>query len=143
MDNTKHFFKAKRIQLVLGAALLATLTGCAGYMDAPQSAGVYMPAPMDIPPPMVEPTIVVQDDYVYYPSYGVYYSSSQRQYAYQDRGEWVSRPSPRDVSVDVLHASPSVRMNFHDSPATHHTEIVRQYPKNWAPARGNENEKHD
>ena len=122
--------------MVLGAALLAALTGCVGYVDGPHER-VYAPSPI------VEPIVVVQDDYVYYPSYGVYYSSSRRQYAYQDRGAWVSRPSPRGVSADVLLASPSVRMNFHDSPANHHTEIARQYPKNWAPARGNENRKEE
>ena len=34
-------------------------------------------------------------------------------------------------------------MDFHDSPANHHAEIARQYPRNWAPARGNENRKED
>jgi len=33
---------------------------------------------------------------------------------------WVSRPAPMGVSADVLLASPSVKMDFHDSPANHH-----------------------
>jgi len=82
----------------------------------------------------VAPAVVVQDDYVYYPSYGVYYSQSRGQYAYQENGAWVNTSAPRGVSVDVLLASPSVKMNFHDSPANHHAAVVRQYPKNWKPS---------
>ena len=62
-----------------------------GYVDGPR-AGVYV-AP---------PVVVVQDDYVYYPDYEVYYSSSRHQYAYLEGGAWVSRPAPRGVSVNVL-----------------------------------------
>jgi hypothetical protein len=76
---------------------------------------------------------VMQDNYVYYPRYGVYYNSSRREYAYQDRGAWVSRPAPNGVSVGVLRASPSVKMDFHDSPDKHHAAMVQKYPKNWAP----------
>lgn len=136
MNYKKILFGGDRATLVIGAVLMATLTGCVGYVDGPR-AGVY-----------AEPAVFVeQDDYIYYPGYDVYYSSSRHQYAYQDRGAWVSRPAPRGVSVDVLVASPSVRMDFHDSPARHHTEIVRQYPRNWAPPASNhgqpENRKDD
>jgi len=117
MNFKNHFFQTNKLSLVLSAALLTTLTGCVGYVDGPR-AGVYV-AP---------PVVVVEDDYIYYPDYEVYYSSSRHQYAYLDGGAWVSRPAPRGVSVNVLLASPSVRMNFHDSPANHHAEIVRQYP---------------
>jgi hypothetical protein len=126
MNNKKLFFKADKAGFVLGAALLVTLSGCVGYVDGPR-AGVYAA------PPVVETAVVVQDDYVYYPGYEVYYSNSRHQYAYLEGGAWVSRPAPRGVSVDVLLASPSVRMDFHDSPAHHHTEIVQKYPRNWKP----------
>jgi hypothetical protein len=110
---------------VLGAAFLGTLTGCVGHLNGPR-AGYYG-----------EPAVVVtQDDYVYYPAYECYYSVSRHQYAYRDGDAWVARSAPRGVSVNVLVASPSVRMNFHDSPARHHAEIVKQYPKNWKPAGG-------
>ena len=62
----------------------------------------------------------VQDDYVYYPNYECYYSVSRHQYAYREGNAWVARPAPRGVSVNVLLASPSVKMDFHDSPAQHH-----------------------
>ena len=79
-------------------------------------------------------TFVAQDDYVYYPKYECYYSVSRHQYAYREGNAWVSRPAPRGVSVNVLRTSPSVKMNFHDSPAQHHAAVVKQYPKNWKPA---------
>jgi hypothetical protein len=131
MNDTKLFFKADKAAFVLGAVLLLTLTGCVGYVDGPR-AGMYME------PPMVEGGVVIQDDYVYYPGYQVYYSSSRHQYAYQEGRAWVSRPAPRGVSINVLQASPSVRMDFHDSPANHHAAVVKQYPKNWAPPGSNQ-----
>jgi hypothetical protein len=131
MNNKKLFFKTNKVGFVLGAVLLGTLTGCVGYVDGPR-AGVYAA------PPVVETGVVVEDDYVYYPNYGVYYSSSRHQYAYLEGGAWVSRSAPRGVSVDVLQASPSVRMNFHDSPANHHAAVVQKYPKNWKPSGPNQ-----
>ena len=121
MNGKLLFLKLNKAGLALAAAFLVMLTGCVGYVDGPR-AGVY------VEPPVVETGVVVEDDYVYYPDYEIYYSSSRHQYAYLDGDAWVSRPAPRDVSVNVLFASPSVRMNFHDSPANHHAEIVRQYP---------------
>jgi hypothetical protein len=122
MNNKSFFLKTNTVGLVVCVALLGTLTGCVGYVQGP-SAGVY-----------VTPPVVVQDDYVYYPNYGVYYSSSRRQYAYQENGGWVNAPAPRGVSVDALLASPSVKMNFHDAPANHHAAVVQQYPRNWKPS---------
>jgi len=136
MDNKKIFFKADKAGFVLGAVLLVTVTGCVAYVDGPR-AGMY------VAPPVVETTVVMQDDYVYYPGYEVYYSSSRRQYAYLEGGAWVSRPAPRGVSVNVLLASPSVRMDFHDSPAHHHAAMVRKYPRNWAPPGSNQGQKEN
>ena len=109
--------------------LLGTLTGCVGYVDRTQPGEAYYDGA-----PVVQTTFVVEDDYVYYPNYECYYSESRHQFAYRDGRNWVSRPAPRDVSVEVLRASPSVRMNFHDSPARHHATVTRQYPKNWKPS---------
>ena len=132
MNDKKLFFKADKAGFVLGAVLLVTLTGCVGYVDGPR-AGIQ-----------VEPyAFAVQDDYVYYPSYEVYYSSSRRQYAYREGSAWVARPAPRGVSVDVLLASPSVKMDFHDSPAHHHAEVVQKYPKNWAPPGSDQGQKEN
>jgi hypothetical protein len=132
MNNKEIFFKADKAGCVLGAVLLLTLTGCVAYVDGPR-AGIQ-----------VEPYVfVAQDDYVYYPGYEVYYSSSRRQYAYLEGGAWVSRPAPRGVSVNVLLASPSVRMDFHDSPAHHHATMVQKYPRNWAPPGSNQGQKEN
>jgi hypothetical protein len=127
MNNKKIFFPTNKVGLVLCGVLLGTLTGCVGYIDGPR-AGVYVPPPV----------VVVEDDYIYYPDYEVYYSSSRHQYAYRDGRAWVSRPAPRGVSVNVLFASPSVRMDFHDSPEHHHAEVVRQYPGNRAQPGSNQ-----
>ena len=116
-----------KVGLGLSAALLVTLTGCVAYTDRPSEGSLYMV-------PTVETAVVVQDDYVYYPGYQIYYSSSRHQYAYRDGRNWVSRPAPRGVSINRLQASPSVRMDFHDSPAQHHEAVVKQYPKNWKPS---------
>jgi hypothetical protein len=132
MNGKKLSFKADKAGCVLGAVLLVTLTGCVGYVDGPR-AGVQ-----------VEPyAFAVQDDYVYYPNYEVYYSSSRRQYAYREGSAWVLRPAPRGVSVDVLLASPSVRMDFHDSPVHHHAAVVQKYPKHWAPPGSNQGQKEN
>jgi hypothetical protein len=125
MNGKNLFFLTNKFSLVLSAALLTTLTGCVGYVDGPR-AGVYV-APA-----------VVDDDYIYYPDYEMYYSSSRHEYAYRDGNNWVSRSAPRGVSVNVLTHSPSVKMNFHDSPANHHAEVVKQYPKNWKPSGSNQ-----
>ena len=75
------------------------------------------------------------------PTMNVYYSVSRHQYAYREGNAWVSRPAPRGVSVDVLLRSPSVKMDFHDSPANHHAAVVKQYPKNWKPSGANQGRK--
>jgi|SRR5580700_7797693 hypothetical protein len=122
-----NFFQARKIQFVLGVAVLGTLTGCVGFVDGPR-AGVYADSN----------AFAVQDDYVYYPQYECYYSVSRQQYAYREGNAWVARPAPHGVSANVLMASPSVKMDFHDSPAQHHAAVVKQYPKNWKPSGSNE-----
>jgi hypothetical protein len=140
MNTTRHLATC-RIGSALCTALFGVLTGCVGHVDRPHQARAYAPPP----PAYVETRVVVQDNYVYYPGYQVYYSSNTRQYVYQDGRSWVSRPAPPRVSANVLLASPSVMLDFHDSPAVHHATVVRQYPKNWAPpgsSHGNK-EGHD
>ena len=123
MNKQEISFPTNKVGLALCIALLGTLTGCVGYVDRPAQGSVF-----------VEPAFAVQDDYVYYPQYECYYSVSRHQYAYREGNAWVSRPAPRGVSENVLRASPSVKMNFHDSPAQHHAVVAKQYPKNWKPS---------
>jgi hypothetical protein len=135
--------KTKRsvIGLMLSGAVLGSLTGCVGYEDRPRGGAAY-----EGPPPVyVENTVAVAPEYVYYPGYEVYYNSNTRQYVYRDGRSWVTRGAPPRVSAQVLLASPSVRLGFHDSPSFHHAEVVRQYPKHWAPPAENHgrNEGHN
>ena len=125
---------------MFGAALLGLSSGCIGDMNEPRRIG------MDTEPPTsvyVERGVAAQDDYVYYPAYQVYYSSERRRYVYLDGHSWVSRPTPPHVAVDVLFASPSVSVPFHDSPANHHADIVKQYPRHWAPPGRNRDNHED
>jgi hypothetical protein len=132
MKNKKHFFKTNGVGFVLGAALLTMLTANTGYAGGLNVGIVVSP-----------PVVVVQDDYVYYPNYGIYYNSSRHQYACLENGVWVLQPAPQGVSVGVLMASPSVRMDFHDSPANHHAEMLRKYPRNWKPAGAQQDRKEN
>jgi hypothetical protein len=81
---------------------------------------------------------VAQDEYDYYPAYGVYFNPYRGLYYYQDNGAWINRPGPPGVSVDVLLASPHARMDFHDHPQFHHDAVVQRYPRTWSghPAGG-------
>ncbi|HTH49659.1 MAG TPA: hypothetical protein VMB21_19250 [Candidatus Limnocylindria bacterium] len=106
--------------------LLMVPTGCVVEDHAPP------PAYVAVTPP---PVFVEQDDYVYYPRYQVYYGSRSHRYYYLDGRNWVARPAPHGVSVNVLVGSPSVHVGFHDAPSTHHAEIVRSYPRRWRPGR--------
>jgi hypothetical protein len=119
MINKKHFIKTNKVGFVLGAVLLAALAN--GVSSANGQGAVITVTP---------PAVVAQDDYVYYPAYGIYYNSSQHQYVYLHAGLWVSAPEP-GISLPVLLASPSVNMDFHDSPEKHHAEMVQRYPKDW------------
>jgi hypothetical protein len=122
MINNKFYFKAGPIGFALSGALEVTLTGCVGYVDGPR-AGVH------VAPPAVEAG--VQDNNACHSSHGIYFRS-YNQYAYMKVGAWASRPKPVGVSIDILLASPSVRIDFHDSPANNSMEISR-HPRNWAP----------
>ena len=125
MKDQNPFFYARKIGFALCVAAVGAQTGCIGYVERPRAERVHVETP--------ETRIVFEDDYVYYPGYEVYYSNSRRQYIYLEGRSWVTRPAPPRVSVDVLFASPSVRLDFHDAPAHHHAALVRQYPRNWAP----------
>lgn len=125
MNDKIISFSSGKAGLVLGVVLLGALTGCVAYVDRPAQGSVYENN---------SAVFLVQDDYVYYPTYECYYSVSRHQYAYREGNAWVARPAPRGVTVNVLLASPSVKMNFHNSPAQHHAAVARQYPKNWKPS---------
>jgi len=113
---------------MLGALLLAALTQCAGDANG-QSAGTN--AGISVTPPVVVPPAVVQDIYIYYPAYSTYYHSNAHQYVFVQDGIWVASAKPYGIAVNVLTESPSVKMDFNDSPEKHHAEILHRYPKDW------------
>ena len=134
MNNNKYFSNPKHSGSVFAGALLLALTISAGNVGG---QSVLIPAS----PPVVVTPVVVPDDYVYYPNYGVYYNSRRRQYNYLKGNEWVSQPTPYGVSARELFASPSVKMDFHDSPAKHHAQMLQKYPKNWKPSAQHDDRK--
>jgi hypothetical protein len=99
---------------ILGLMLIS-VSACGTYVDDRDGGG--------------NSSVSVQDTYVYYPEYEVYYNSSQGGYYYQDHGEWARRSDPPGVSVSTLRDSRSVQMSFHDAPANHHAIVVKQYPR--------------
>jgi hypothetical protein len=150
MNETNFLAISGKAGIVLNAALLLTLAGCGDNAGSsspgappPATAAVQAAAPADaqasssVVVQVTPPAEVAQDDYVYYPAYGVYYSGSRHQYASLQDGAWISEAAPRGVAVNDLRASPSVKMDFHDAPANHHAEIAKQYPKDWKPGKAN------
>lgn len=114
--------------LLAGTAFLLAFTGCntddtsrrGRYRDHDRASGHGQAS-----------VVVYEDDYDYYPGYEVYYSRNRREYVYRDGSQWVRRPEPSGITLDVLLATPSVRVDFHDSPERHHDSVVRRYPRNW------------
>ena len=146
-EMIKNFLRtAGHTGLVSGAALLAVLTGCSKSQSDTTVAAAQPAAPAPAAVAQAQPTVALQDDYDYYPAYEVYYSSNRHDYRFREGNAWVTRPVPPRVSVDVLFASPSVRVDFHDAPERHHESIVRTYPRNWVPpgqGRGAQDERKD
>ena len=104
------FVNANKAGLVLCAAMLGLLTGCAGHVQGPRAGAFVRPAAME------EAVVVVQDDSMYYPSFAVYDSGHQGQYAYRQAGVPVSPPVPQIVLADILPDS-RFMIDLHDSPA--------------------------
>lgn len=123
--------------LLAGTALLLLLAGCY-TADSGRRTGYQGRARGQ-----AEVTVVYADDYDYYPGYETYYSRSRHEYVYRDGGAWVHRPQPNGVSLEVLLAAPSVRMDFRDSPEQHHDTVVRSYPKNWQRPENKRDDKSD
>jgi hypothetical protein len=133
MNAGKILTTAGRAGFGSAAALLLALTGCAdNNLNRPAQGSVY------VEPPPLSSVFVVQDEYVYYPTYQVYYSNNRHQYTYREGNAWVARPAPAGVPLKVLQASPSVKMDFHDSPENHYAAMVQKYPKNWSSPGANE-----
>ena len=116
ITKTNPMKPSRLVQAIVALVLLA-LAGCVGYVERPR-------------PAVVE---IEQDDFVYYPHYEMYYGGRSHRWVYRDGHDWVARPEPRGVEVNILRASPSVHVEFHDSPAGHHAQVSRQYSRRWQP----------
>jgi hypothetical protein len=131
MINKKHFLKTNKAGFVLGAVLLAALAESAGRAGVTVEIGVPVPVVVVAPPVVVAaPAVVIVDDFIFYPNYAIYFNSSRHQYAYLEGGAWIFAAAPVGVTIDVLVASPSIHMDWHDSPANHHSEMIKKYPGN-------------
>ncbi len=75
----------------------------------------------------------IGDDYVYYPAYEVYYSPARKEYVYYNGSTWVRSVDAAPAWATEIRSARSVPMNFHDSPAGHHQDVLRMYPRNWQP----------
>lgn len=126
--RTRTFHFSATAGALTGAALLAALTGCVA--DGSYQSRGYSSRPAV----RMQADVVFEDDYDYYPSYETYYSRSRHEFVYRDGGRWVRRTEPNGVSLTLLLAAPSVRMDFRDAPERHHNTVVRTYPRNWSPA---------
>jgi hypothetical protein len=109
---------ANKVGLLAGMTFLAVLTGC-----MVESSSSYREHGHS--------TVVIEDDYDYYPGYETYYSRNRHEFIYRDGNTWVRRPEPRGVSANVLLVAPSVRLDFHDAPEKHHSTVIHSYPKTW------------
>lgn len=76
-------------------------------------------------------TVVYEDDYDYYPGYEVYYARNRHEYVYRDGNRWVRSTTFPRANSQILFSSPSVRVEFRDSPERHHDSVVRRYPRDW------------
>jgi len=134
--TNKNLSHCNHLQCALGVALLALLTACPASPPAASTATAATPAPQVAGQPVVVVQAEVMDTagFIYYPDYEVYFDPGARVYWYNEGGRWSSAASPVGVSVDVLLASSSTHMNFHDSPENHHAQVVQQFPHGWKPA---------
>lgn len=127
MEKTSSSRAATVGLLLISSPCLLLLGGCT---DSPSGRGGYRSS-RDV---QVQAAMVFEDDYDYYPTYEVYYSRNRREYVYRNtHNQWVRSSEPSIVASDVLRASPSVPMDFHDSPERHHDSVVRSYPQTWQP----------
>lgn len=123
--NKKYYLSVHGAGLLAGGIILGALAGCMSddTYSRRGDRGRHLG--------QTQATVVYMDDYDYYPGYEVYYSRNRREYVYRDGNAWVRRAEPRGITVDVLLAAPSVRVDFRDSPESHHSTVVKSYPRNW------------
>ncbi|AOS46209.1 hypothetical protein Verru16b_03306 [Lacunisphaera limnophila] len=105
--------------------LAGLLAGCTGFPQA--GPGSYYPTPTEL-----QARLELEERYVYFPGYEIYYNRTQGYYVYRTHGGWVDEfELPLEVDRQEMLASPFAAMSFHDHPEAHHEQVVRDYPRNW------------
>jgi hypothetical protein len=120
----KNLFRNRWVRCFLWVAFIGALAGC---VVEPVGGTAYVAAPV------VVGSVGIEGGLIYYPDYEVYFDPGARVFWYNRGGVWVTGARPEGIAVNVLLASPHVRMNFRDSPANHHGEVLRRYPHGWRP----------
>lgn len=128
--------RPKHLLRLIGIGVVAlTLAGCATHEIGGPSYGYYeRPIGDDSHGYNRGPAIMgPRHGYDYYPAYEVYYDRRRGDYIYVDqrRRQWVRSPSPHGLDVRVLLSTPSVHLEFQDSPARYHREVIQTYPRDW------------
>lgn len=127
-NKVKHSLTGKRAGLILGAALMITMTGCATQGD--RVVG-WQARTKSFPHLLERYAFLDQDSYTYFPKYEAYYCHRQHAFAYWSQGAWMLRPTFPGVPQEVFLNSPSVEMVFHDAPDNHHADVLVNYPRTW------------
>jgi len=123
--KSKNFQMSVRAAGGLGLLVLTLLAGCA---DTPTWSS------MSVVPSSAQLQAVRgrAPSYVYFARYEIYFERTLRQYTYVEGNAWVTRSEPPPgVPVALLEASPSVALNYSDTPQRHHAAVVSSYPRNW------------
>lgn len=130
----------KKLLLKAGSGTFATAAVIAGLLsgNAAHAQDLHASINVNVAPTVAPNTFDAKDDYVYYPAQNVYYSKHHHRYAYIKNNAWVTAATPPGVTVEALQAAPSVNLDFHDSPALHHADIVKKYPRDWKPEHRDE-----
>lgn len=106
-------------------------SGCVGCVNPSRPSEVYME------PAVAAPVFREEDDYAYYPRYGMHYGRRSHRYYRQEGRARVATRAPGGVAVNALVSSPSLNVEFHDSACAHHQQVIKTHPRNWRPAGGN------
>jgi hypothetical protein len=84
--------------------------------------------------------VAIEDTYLYYPDYEIYYNPARRQYVFFDGRSWIASPVPPRDYARGLRRAPHVEIYLQDSPEYYHREVVRDYPRRWRQQRQRTND---
>jgi hypothetical protein len=116
-----HVNKTKNVIIGgLGALTLLGLSGCATNGDPFSGLTRILSFPGYVN------REVVQNEYLYYPEYDLYYNRNSQQFLSVENNRWVTRNHPRNVSAERVFASRSVRIDGYSTPEQHRNAYYEQ-----------------